>query len=110
MSVALRELPSSPKVLSAFGPWKVDTLRHDEWATAAARLRTRFDSESDFVCLESRVGRLGAASGLANLVYGLAVHTHSVRDRTESASAPFLAWAISSDGTRGVALASTRLP
>jgi hypothetical protein len=107
MSIAIRQLPYSEPVRSAFGPWKVDSLRHHEWALATCRLSALF-RDAEFVCLESHIGRVGAASGLANLVYGLAMLRHGALGG-ELRTAPFLAWAISPNGTRGVARATTRV-
>ncbi|MGH7298220.1 MAG: hypothetical protein ACRELB_24995 [Polyangiaceae bacterium] len=110
MSVVLRDLATSVPAWSAFGPFRVDLLRHDDWQLASARLTTRFAPRSTFACLESQVGRLGAASGLANLVYGLASHRHRAAPALEASAAPFYAWAISPDGARGAALLSVREP
>jgi hypothetical protein len=110
MAVALRAISGSEPVRSAFGPLKVDLLRQDEWHLATARLAKLFDPRCTFTCLESLVGRLGAASGLASLVYGLAVHRHRAAPAVDASSAPFFAWAVSPDGTRGAALASAREP
>ncbi len=104
MVVALRQLPEKPRPRAAYGPWRVDLLRRDEFQLASARASDRFVLDADFRCLELHVGRLGAASGLANAVYGVAVHAHAATDRSEVATAPFLAWAISPDGVRGAAL------
>lgn len=104
MTAVLRELPGRTPARGAFGPFKVDLLRQDEWHLAAARNSERFGRECRFTCLESHVGRLGAAAGMANLVYGLAVHKHRTGPTLEAAGAPFYAWAISPDGTRGAAL------
>jgi hypothetical protein len=110
MTVVLRSLPARAPAMSAFGPLKVDLLRHDEWQLATARTAERFARECTFTCLESRVGRLGAASGLASLVYGLAVHMHRAAPTVEASTAPFYAWAVSPDGTRGAAVVVPRGP
>ncbi len=104
MVVALRQLPEKPRPRAAYGPWRVDLFRRDEFQLATARASDRFVLDADFRCLELHVGRLGAASGLANAVYGVALHAHAATDRSEVATAPFLAWAISPDGVRGAAL------
>jgi hypothetical protein len=110
MTVALRALPPAEPVGSVFGPFKVDLLRQDEWRLAVARLAKLFDSRCTFTCLESLVGRLGAASGLASLVYGVALHRHRAAPTVEASAAPFYTWAVSPDGTRGTALVSAREP
>jgi hypothetical protein len=110
MTAVLRQLPAPAPAGSAFGPFKVNLLRQDEWHLASARNAERFARECRFTCLESHVGRLGAASGLANLVYGLAVHRHRTAVTTAASDAPFFAWAISPDGTRGAAVLGAREP
>ena len=110
MTTVLRELPAHPPAVAAYGPFKVDMLRQDEWHLATARNVERFGPGCRFACLESHVGRLGAASGLANLVYGLAVHRHRTGLAVEPSDSPFYAWAISSDGTRGAAVLAAREP
>jgi len=110
MTVVLRSLPTRAPAMSAFGPLKVDLLRQDEWHLATARTADRFAPGCTFACLESRVGRLGAASGLANLVYGLVLQMHRAGPSVEASSAPFYAWAVSADGTRGAAVVVPRGP
>ncbi len=104
MVAALRQLPDKPRVRSSFGPWRVDLLRRDEWHLASARMHDRFYAESEFHCLESATGRLGAASGLANAVYGVTMLKHGATDVLDAAASPCLAWALSPEGTRGVAM------
>ena len=108
MTAVLRELPTQAPAVAAYGPYKVDMLRQDEWHLATARNTERFATGCRFACLESHVGRLGAASGLANLVYGLAVHRHRAGPALEPSDAPFYAWAVSPDGTRGAAVLAAR--
>jgi hypothetical protein len=110
LTVAMREMPGRERVRSAFGPLKVDLLRSNEWRLTSNRLSDRFAPASVFTCLESKVGRLGAASGLANAVYGLATLRHRACDRLDASEAPFFAWAISPDGTRGIAMLTAREP
>jgi hypothetical protein len=110
MTTVLRQLPAPAPVGSAFGPFKVNLLRQAEWHLASARNAERFARECRFSCFESHVGRLGAASGLANLVYGLAVHRHRAAETVAASDAPFFAWAISPDGTRGAAVLGAREP
>jgi hypothetical protein len=103
MVAALNQLPDKPRARAAYGPWRVDLLRRDEFQIATARAHERFAADAELRCLEAKVGRLGAASGLANAVYGLAVHAHAATDRLEASQGPCLAWAISPDGVRGAA-------
>jgi hypothetical protein len=104
MTTALKQLPADRRARSAFGQWRVDLLRRHEWQLASARLSERFAQSSVFACLESRVGRLGAAAGLANAVYGAAMLRHRACERADASDAPLYAWALSPDGTRGVAM------
>lgn len=102
MGAALRELGGAP-VFHAFGQGLCDDLRREEWHRAIARQATRFwDCTHD--CLEREIGCLGAAAGAANLVHGAALLRLSAGE--DHAREPFLAWAISRDGTRGVASVS----
>jgi hypothetical protein len=55
------------------------------------------------VTVETRLGRLGAAAGLFNVAYGASVLHHDATEREVAPGSPALAWAISRDGTRGVA-------
>ena len=103
MVVALRQLSEKARPRAAYGPWRVDLLRRDEFQIASARA-SFFALDAEFRCLEAKVGRLGAASGLANAVYGVAVHAHKATDNPDAAQSPLLAWAISPDGTRGAGL------
>ncbi len=96
MGAALRELGQAP-VLHAFGQGLCDDLRREEWHRAIGRQASRFwDCQHD--CLESDIGAVGAAAGAGNLVYGATALRLGAL-----APGPFVAWAISRDGTRGVA-------
>jgi hypothetical protein len=110
MSLALRELPQVVPAHTAFGPFGVDLLRRDDWQLASARAVHRFAPGCVFQCIESRVGRLGAVSGLANLVWGLATHQHLAAASVDASKVPFYAWSISPDGTRGVAALTAAQP
>jgi hypothetical protein len=109
-TTALKHVPDKPRSSSCFGPWKVDMLRRDDWQLAAARNSERFTQKTEFHCIESKVGRLAAASGLANAAWGVATLRHAATDTAEAAQAPCYVWAISPDGTRGVALLSGGRP
>lgn len=81
----------------------VDELRTREFQLASARTARRFAETLSNETLERHTGRLGAAVGVAQLAYGMAVLRHgTIRDVPFDAT--FLAWAIGSDGTRGAAL------
>jgi hypothetical protein len=108
MTELLGELAPA-RVRYAFGQAEVGALRQREWAIATARLADRFRGSLEWPSVELEIGRVGAAAGAACLVYGLAALRHdAVGDETASATEraePFVAWAISPDGTRGAALA-----
>jgi hypothetical protein len=109
MTVLLRGLPGACWPLGAsFGQHGVGALRQREWDIAAARCAGTFEESCALVSLESAIGSLGAASGAASFVHGIAVHrlgAWPVED-TPRAEAPFLAWAISREGVRGIAAAT----
>lgn len=108
MTTAVKAIPGAG-IARALGQERVDALRWREWNIAAARLAARFKPEASFETLERGIGRFGAASGLMSLAYGIAAARHGAIP-TEAREAPFLAWAISPDGTRGVALAQGAAP
>ena len=82
----------------------VDDLRTRDWFLAYARTGKKFVDPATLVTLEEETGRLGAAAGLAALVFGVGQLRHHIHPGC-APDATFLAWAISPDGTRGVALA-----
>jgi hypothetical protein len=88
-----------------FGPDRVDSLRKLEWHAASARNGARFDPACAMLTPETEMGRVGAAAGLVNLVQGLAMLRHGtvLREIIPPASRTACAWAISPDGTRGIA-------
>jgi hypothetical protein len=107
MTSLLRRLPPlrAPWV---FGPSTGDSLRRGEWQIAVARSPGRFHPEHELRSIEVDLGLVGAASGAMNLVYGLAVLRHHATDMPVRDGDPFLAWAISPDGTRGLAAVSLK--
>jgi hypothetical protein len=110
LATAIKHVPDKPRASSCFGPWKVDLMRRDDFQLAAARCHDRFLQKTEFHCIESQVGRLAAASGLANAAWGVATLRHGASDTPDAAHAPCMVWAISPDGTRGVALLSGGRP
>jgi hypothetical protein len=58
--------------------------------------------------IDTELGAVGAAAGAMNLAYGLAVVDHRTTDAPVQEGDPFLAWAISRDGTRGLAAVSVK--
>jgi hypothetical protein len=104
MAAALRSLPSDEAVGFVFGQDRVDSLRKMEWHLASARNAGRFDRACAMWTPEAEIGRVGAAAGLVNLVQGLAMLRHRTALREAApASRTACAWAISPDGTRGLA-------
>ncbi|KYF93949.1 hypothetical protein BE20_05400 [Sorangium cellulosum] len=106
MTQALRDLPRIGRVGAVFGQLQVGSLRQTEWLLALARSGERFEPEHEATCPEVEVGVVGAAAGAFNLAYGLATLRHGATESPAAAGAPMLAWAISPDGTRGVAMAT----
>jgi hypothetical protein len=104
MTALLRGLPASGPVRSVFGQGQVGLLRAREWQFAVARCAERFDSSYVATCLEADVGELGAAAGVASLALAFATFRHGAAPK--GASGPLVAWALSRDGTRGIALGS----
>ncbi len=110
MTSLLRGLPElGLAVGAAFGQHGVGSLRRREWEMAAARSARIFDPTCAFTCLETKLGTLGAAAGAANFVHAATVHRLAAWSWSEGKrhDAPFVAWAISPDGTRGLALAKS---
>jgi hypothetical protein len=109
MTSLLRRLPPLRAPAPAvFGQVSVDALRQGEWQLAVARNPARFHPEYEMRSVDSELGAVGAAAGAMNLVYGLAVVGHRTTDAPVQEGDPFLAWAISRDGTRGLAAVSVK--
>jgi hypothetical protein len=94
------------RVHFAFGQTFVDSLRRREWFMMAARNGDQFRHGCAFECIESTIGSVGAAAGAMNLVYGLAMLRHRATPPETPRADPFVAWAISPDGVRGIASVS----
>ncbi|MDI1477258.1 hypothetical protein [Polyangium sp. y55x31] len=108
MTQVLSSMPSTEPISYVFGQSCTDDLRAQDWFFASARERARFGTACVFDGIEDHAGRVGAAAGAMNLVYGLSVLRHETALRASSDS--FLAWAISPDGTRGMAAARVGAP
>ena len=110
MGRLLRRLPVplAPAPL-VFGQFTTDSLRHAEWQIAVARNPSLVHPEYEMRSIEADVGLVGSAVGAMNLVYGLAVARHGTTDVVLGDHAQFLAWAISPDGARGIAMVSVQL-
>jgi hypothetical protein len=109
MASLLRQLPPlrAPAAL-VFGQSATDQLRQAEWQIAVARNPWRVHPEYEMRSIEAELGMVGAAAGAMNLVYGLAVARHRTTDMPIQDFDPFFAWAISRDGTRGLAAVSVK--
>lgn len=110
MTALLRGLPARGPIRAAFGQSRVGHLRMREWETAVARNADRFDTSYVASCIEADVAEMGAAAGLAYLVHAFACFRHGAVPESAAAPAPFLAWAMSRDGARGVALCAAAAP
>jgi hypothetical protein len=104
MTTALRALPGGAPVQMVFGQQAVDELRLREWQIAVARCADRFDPDAVFDSVEAHSGRVGAAAGVMGIAHGMAVYRHGAGAGAQPRSGLFHAWAISRDGTRGIAL------
>jgi hypothetical protein len=104
MTALVRGLPASAPIRSVFGQSRVGLLRVREWHFAVARCVDRFDATYFDSCLEAEIGEIGAAAGVAGLALAFATFRHGAAP--EAATGPFVAWTISRDGARGIALGS----
>jgi hypothetical protein len=104
MTALLRGLPSSGPIRSVFGQSLVGLLRLREWHFTLARCVDRFDAEHVTSCLEAATGELGAAAGVVGLAMAFATFQHGAAP--SAATGPLVVWAISRDGTRGLAAGS----
>lgn len=100
LAALLRGLPEDEPIRWVFGQGQTDPLRSRDWEWAVARAASRFHPEAEGVCLEADIGRIGAAAGIVSLVQALAAARHGAIP----AGSRFLSWAVSRDGTRGLAL------
>ncbi len=105
LTAAIGALPAAGPVALVVGQERVDTLRRREWHLASARRVDRLSTACVVETPERDLGRIGAASGAMSLAYGFAAARHGISANVGARAAPFLAWAISRDGTRGIALA-----
>lgn len=105
LTYLLSHLPDVGGALPAvFGPRASDPLRLRDWALASARKPRLFCSPWAMHDLETAIGRIGAASGVAHLVHGLTCLRHGTADPSLTKHVTALGWAISRDGLRGVTL------
>lgn len=104
LTAALSALPGRGQVKIVFGQFELDRMRMVEWQLGAARVLSKIDLSVAVETLEREIGRVGAAAGAANVVYGLAVQRHRTPESRAADGSDFIAWAISRDGTRGAAL------
>ena len=83
---------------NAFGPFTVDNLRRASWQAGMLRNRHAFALDGDQQCVEHHIGNVGAASGLAQLVYALGRQHHELLNH----SGTTVAWTVSHEGARGL--------
>ncbi|MDC0684515.1 hypothetical protein [Sorangium atrum] len=103
MTALLRSLPSAAGSIQAvFGQGRVGALRCREWQFTTARCAERLSPSYFDRCLEAEIGELGAAAGVMGLACAFATVRHGAAP--PEAGRSFVAWAISRDGTRGIAL------
>lgn len=107
MGSLLRRLPRGrlPAPL-VFGQFTTDSARHAEWQLAVARNPAHVHPEYEMRSFEGELGLVGAAAGAMNLVYGLAVARHRATEMRIGDHDSLLAWAVSPDGERGLAMVS----
>lgn len=89
-------------IARVYGQAEIDALRMAEWTCASARHAALWHEAMTIECVERLIGRVGAASAAAQIAYGLAAERHHAAREHAAGTAPFLAWAISEDGTRGL--------
>jgi hypothetical protein len=111
LTTLLRGVPRG--IAAVFGQQRLGSLRRRDWAIASARAAEAFRQDCVFVSIEHEIGCLGAAAGGMNLAHGIAVHRHRAWPIEDGPSEPrqdepFLAWALSRDGTRGLCTVSAR--
>ncbi|WP_437646546.1 hypothetical protein [Sorangium sp. So ce362] len=104
LTAVLAALSGRAPARIVFGQFALDRLRMVEWQLGAARAAGKIDLGCEVQTLERDIGRLGAAAGAVNVVYGLAVQRYETAELPAAVGSPFIAWAISRDGTRGAAL------
>lgn len=103
MTALVRAIPRCAPITRWYGQSQGDQLRRHEWRYAITRNVERAHPDYDGICLEHESGSLGAAAGLAHLVYGVACELHHEPDDDPRPGGPIAAWAISRDGLRGLA-------
>ncbi|WP_437312617.1 hypothetical protein [Sorangium sp. So ce385] len=106
LTTLLREAPAPGPFRFAFGPATAGALRTTEWHYATARNAARFERACAMCSIEGEVGRCGAAAGVMDLVWGLSAMRHDTAPLPAEPRQPFLVWAISPGGTRGLAVVS----
>ena len=95
--------PASLRVARAYGQAQVDDLRRSEWTYACARQVSRIHERIANLCVEAFVGRTGGAAGLVQVAYAVARERALPIDSLQPGAGRVFCWAISADGTRGLA-------
>lgn len=83
---------------NAFGPFTVDNLRRASWHAGTVRNRHAFALDGTQQCVEHQIGNVGAASGVAQLVYALGLQHHDLLEHGGTT----VAWTVSRRGERGL--------
>jgi hypothetical protein len=104
LTFLFRKLPNRGGVPMVFGPMDSERLRRRDWRLAAARVRRHLGSPYAHVDIETAIGQVGAAGGAVHLAYAVACCRFQTIDPQIPPGSPFYAWAISSDGLRGLAV------
>ncbi|APR78509.1 Hypothetical protein A7982_03856 [Minicystis rosea] len=89
-------------IARVYGQAEIDSLRMAEWTCASARHAALWHETMTIECVERSIGRVGAASAAAQIAHGLAAERHHAAREHAAGAAPFVAWAVSRDGTRGL--------
>lgn len=107
LTTLLEQVPPLDRpIVRGYGQTEVDWLRETEWTCAAARNAARFHAQFTTTCVEQWTGRVGGAAGAAHFIYGLAAERHHAAREGRTGAGPFVVWAISHDGTRGLCAAT----
>lgn len=105
----LSQVRSRGSHVAAYGPNASSTLGRREWDLALARNRRVLLDDSPVICLEERLGLLGAAATTVSLVFAIGAHywgAVTFDGVAEGALAPILVWGLGEDSRRGVITAN----
>lgn len=103
MTSVIGQIAGEESLGLVYGQSTVDDFRNQEWAFASARHAPRFGPAAEFLSVEDWAGRVGAAAGMMNVVFGLGALDHEATPWSQTPRS-IVAWALSPDGLRGAAL------